>query len=384
MDKGYIHVEIETAQTSKKAGAPCGDVVAYERTETSTTLVCSDGIGSGIKANIAAEMCVSRLLQLLRQGNSLRKAFTSMAATMDKAKGTDMPYAVFTVVRILNDGVATVLSYEMPPPIFVTSRYANVLPQRTVTMDTSLIGEANCHVEPGEGILVVSDGITQAGLGAGLANGWGPEGVSQFISDRLRERINLSSIPKFVVQEARQVWGNVQGDDCTAALASCRWGKTVHILTGPPSNPIKDRPTVKQFLMLDGVKVVCGGTTSKIVADYLGTEVRVESNPRSTLAPAKYEVDGVDLVTEGAVTLNQMYNVFDEDPDNFDEESGVTELQELLRTADRVHFMIGRAENPANKDISFRQRGILTRQAIIPLICKKLQEAGKLVVIEFI
>lgn len=384
MDKGYIHVEIEKSQISKHAGDPCGDVVDYVRTETSTTLVISDGLGSGIKANIAATMCVSRILQLLQHGYSLRSAFSSVVKTMDDAKGTDLPYAVFTVMRILNDGVATVLSYEMPPPMFITSRYANVLPQRTVTMNGSIISEVNCHVEPNEGILVMSDGITQAGLGSGLANGWGPDGVSQYISGCLRERINLNKIPELTIREARRVWGESTGDDCTTVLARCRWGKTVHILTGPPGNPIKDKPTVRDFMMQSGMKVVCGGTTAKITADYLGAEIRTESNPMSMLAPARYEIDGIDLVTEGAVTLNQVYNVFDEDSDNFDEESGVTELHELLNDADRVHFIVGKAENPANKDISFRQRGILSRHAIIPLICEKLRKAGKLVIVDYI
>lgn len=382
MDKGYIHVEIETAQVPKRAGNPCGDVVAYERTPSHTTLVVSDGMGHGIKAHVAAQMCVSRVLELVKQGFSLRKAFASVVNTMNQAKETDLPYAVFTVVRILNDGVTTVLSYEMPPPIFVTNRYANILPQRTVTVEGSLIGEANCHIATGEGIVVVSDGITQAGLGRGLASGWTPEGTRQFISDCISDRIKLRSLPDSILTKARQLWQIGLGDDCTAVLALCRRGKTVNILTGPPKNRLKDQAIARQFLKRGGTKVICGGTTSKIVAEFLDKPLRVEENPQSMLAPARFMIDGVDLVTEGAVTLNQVYNVLDEDSTSFDEESGVTELHELLTTADRINFVIGGAVNPATRDISFRQKGILTRQAIIPLIVDKLEKAGKLVVVE--
>jgi hypothetical protein len=138
---------------------------------------------------------------------------------------------------------------------------------------------------------------------------------------------------------------------------------------------------VNNFLMQDGAKVVCGGTTARIVAEHLGKEIRTEDNPNVFLAPARYFIDGIDLVTEGAITLNQVYNIYDEDPSRYGESSGVTELTSLLKSADRVNLMVGNALNPANRDISFQQKGILTRQSIIPLIVEKLEKSGKLVVV---
>lgn len=379
---GYLHVEIAASQLSKKVGDPSGDVVAHERNASSTTLVVCDGIGHGIKAHVAAQMCVSRILELLRQGYSLRKAFGSLVTTMNEARGTDLPYAVFTVARILNDGVTSILSYEMPAPVFVTSRYAQVLPQRTVTMDDVLIGEANCHIEPGEGIIVVTDGITQAGLGMGLPSGWTIEGVGQYVNDCLGDRIPLSGLPGCVLTQARKLWKKGLGDDCTVVEAICRQGKTVNILTGPPGDPKSDREVVRRFMMMEGAKVVSGGTTAAIVARQLGKELLMETDPQSTLAPPRYHIEGVDLVTEGAVTLNQVYNVMDEDAGRFDEESGVTQLHELLNGADRVHFLLGSAINPATRDISFLQKGVLTRHTILPLLAEKLEKAGKLVIVE--
>jgi hypothetical protein len=108
----------------------------------------------------------------------------------------------------------------------------------------------------------------------------------------------------------------------------------------------------------------------------------VEQNPTSMIAPPRYEIPGVDLVTEGAVTLNQVYNIFDEEVQKLTEDSGVTELCALLHVADRVNLFVGSARNGASGDISFRQRGILTRERIVPLLADKLQSAGKLVVLE--
>jgi hypothetical protein len=381
---GYIHVEIETIQSSKRPGKSCGDQVQFERTQASTTIVICDGLGSGIKANIAATMCASRLLELFRNDFSMRQGFSSMVKTMNEARGTDLPYAVFSVIRILNDGSATVLSYDMPGPIFVSRRLAAVLPQHTLTLENALIGESNCHIEPGEGLIVVSDGITQAGLGTTMKNGWEIEGVARFITASMTEGLLLPEIPNYVHRHALELWGPRSGDDCTVTLASCRWGKTVNIMTGPPSDPSMDRSVAAKFLMAEGEKVICGGTTASIVANYRGVKLMMDPDPQSLLAPPKYQIDGIELVTEGAVTLNQVYNILDEDPSEFEEESGVTELSQLLNSADRINFLVGVAQNPASEHIAFRQRGILSRMKVVPLLAEKLRNAGKLVVIEYI
>ena len=384
MALGYKHFEIETVQSSKNPHAPCGDVVGIERTAAATVVVVSDGIGSGVKANIAATLCVSRLLESFRQGFSQRQGFTSLVNTMNKARGTDQPYAVFTVARILNDGAATVLSYEMPSALLVGLHHASPLKQRTHTLGHDIIGEAHCHLESGEGLILVSDGITQAGMGLGLAYGWESEGVARHINDRLAQGLKLRDLPRSIHARARELWKNTKGDDCTVVGAACRPGKTVTIMTGPPSHPSRDFAVVQKFLLSDGDKVVCGATTAKIVAQHLGVRVNVEQDSRSLLAPPRYAIDGIELVTEGAVTLTQVFNILDEDPADFEEESGVSEICALLTAADRIHFIVGVSRNPASESISFRQRGILTRDKIVPLIGEKLKREGKLVVIEYV
>jgi hypothetical protein len=321
-------------------------------------------------------------MELIRRGFSPRNAFTSLVKTMENAKDPQLPYAVFTVVRILNDGQAIILSYEMPPPIFVGARHATVLPQQRLQIEGIFAGEANCYIEPGEGVIVVSDGITQAGLGHGLRHGWQIDGACRYANDCLIEGADLKALPRLIHGRAREFDGTGPGDDCTVVLAACRWGNTVNILTGPPGDKAQDRTVVKRFLAMEGRKVICGGTTAQIVADYLGKPLTVEQNPDLALAPPRYLLDGIDLVTEGAVTLNHAYNVLEEDPERFEERSGVTEMVELLRSADRINVMLGVAPNPANADISFRQMGILSRDKIVPLIADKLRNTGKLVVVE--
>ncbi len=381
MAAGYLHVEIASAQSSKHPGEPCGDFFRHDRSPFATTVIVADGIGSGVKAHIAAVMCVSRLFGLLEREFSLREAFAAVARTMTSAMGSDLPFVAFTVARIHADGRTTVLSYESPPPIFVGMRRAQVLNQRTLSLDRAVVGEAQCHLETGEGLLICSDGITQAGLGAGLGLGWEAAGVCEYLNELLGEGIPITTLASEVHDRARGLWGARARDDCTAIVASCRPGRTVNVFTGPPAHRVHDRALVAKFLQSDGAKVVCGATTAKIVGQKMGTTVEVEESV-SLITPLAYRLRGIELVTEGAITLNQVYNILDEDPVEYTEASGVTQLCALLHGADRINIFLGRARNPASNDISFRQQGILPRTKVVPLLAEKLRQRGKLVVLE--
>ena len=397
----YTHVDIHSVQSSKKPGMPCGDLLATVRTNTGTTIICADGIGSGIRAHIAAQMCVSRLTASLEQELSLRTVFQSVATTMQASRDPQKPFAAFSIARIRSDGYATIFSYDAPLPILVSRQGATVLANRPFPLPGGLAVESNCQLDRGEGLLLMSDGITQAGLGHGATTEWTSEGVVRFINSKISSRLKLSLAPEMLHKEALARWKGeghadrsfspysprrsattVTGDDCSVILGLCRTGQTVNIFTGPPLDRDNDMPTVKRFLQLPGLKIVCGGTTAKLVAKYLNVPLEMESEPMSTIAPPRYGIKGINLVTEGAVTLNQVYNILDEDVANLHEDSGVTELRLLLGVADKLNIILGVADNTANADISFRQRGVLSRKVLIPLLADKLRQEGKLVNVE--
>ena len=417
----YTHVDVYSIQSSKKSGMPCGDVLATLRTSTGTTIICADGIGSGIRAHIAAQMCVSRLTESLQQELSLRTVFQSVAAAMQACRDPQKPFAAFSIARIRSDGYATVFSYDAPLPIMVSRQGATVLANRPFPLPGGLAMESNCQLDMGEGILLMSDGITQAGLGIGANTEWTSEGVVRFINSNISSRLKLTLVPEMLHKEALARWkGETQdnpwlisersfspyspdaahqatmrisakdrikssgGDDCSIMLGLCRTGYTVNLLTGPPMDRDNDMPTVKRFLQQPGIKIVCGGTTAKLVAKYLNVPLEMESEPMSVIAPPRYGIKGINLVTEGAVTLNQVYNILGEDIANLQEDSGVTELRLLLGVADKLNIIVGAADNTANSDISFRQRGVLSRKVLIPLLAEKLRQEGKLVNVEYV
>lgn len=377
----YLHVEWHTAECAKHPGAPCGDVTDCRRGLDGAMFACVDGIGSGMRARIAAQMCAARLIELLRLDFSLRRAAATVAADMQKLRDPQKPFAAFSVGRIRPDGMATVLAYEAPPPLYVGRREASVLPGRPIESPGALVNEYLVQLDAGDGLMLLSDGITQAGIGGAWPDGWQAERAAQFLTHCLNQNIPPRQLPETLLRQARQ-FNDRGGDDCTAALAYCRRGVILNLLTGPPADRARDAAVVRRWLDAPGLKVVCGGTTAEIVARQLGLPLSIEPHPSSLIAPPRYELPEIDLVTEGAVTLNQAYNLIDEDPAELREDSGVSELVSLLNAADRINIFFGQAENAAARDISFRQQGILTRRRLIPLLAERLRAAGKMVVVE--
>jgi len=384
MASDYIHVDVETVQSPKKVGKPCGDVVSYRRTGAGTLVICADGAGSGIRAHIGAQMCVARLFESVLQGFSFRKAFSKVVETMQQSRDPDKPFVAFSMAHIRPDGNATVLSYDAPAPIFVGRHGASVLPNRPFSLHDGLAVESNCPLNIGEGILLMSDGVTQAGIGYGPNSEWGTDGVVRLVGESLARNLSLEMIPHLVHRESLQRWKGNFGDDCSVTLAYCRNGQTLNILTGPPVDRETDHDVIARFLEMPGIHVVCGGTTANIVASYLNEPLQVEQEPTSTIAPPRYAIHGIDLVTEGAITLNQVYNIMDENMDDLSEDSGVTELRLLLNVADRVNFIVGGAKNTANNDISFLQRGVLSRKILVPHLAERLERDCKLVTVKYV
>lgn len=380
----YIHSDIYISQQSKVQGNPCGDVMQFHRDINSTTVVLADGLGSGLKANIAATLICTRIIELIKNGYTLREAFYAVVETMNNAWGTNQPFAVFTVARIMNTGATTVLSYEMPPPVLIDPASATIMLDRSFTQGKAIITESIFKCKKGESIILVSDGITQAGIGHGLTYGWGIEGLKEYISRKISTKAYpTDALSNDILKRALTFWNKKTGDDCTVVHIKNRTGIVVNVFTGPPENPADDFKTVEEFIRQKGIKIVSGGTTAKVVARELNLALEMKNQQNlSAISPPSYKIEGINLVTEGIVTLNHVYNVIDEDTSKYLDESDVFEYCEFLKLADRVNFFIGNAANIGMDSIQFRQQRILPRPKIIPLIIDWLRAKGKLVTIK--
>jgi hypothetical protein len=381
----YLHMELDIQQSSKRGGQPCGDVVVWEKNPEGTYVVVADGLGSGITANLAATFAAQRLLTLLKEGMPLRAAFGSVVADSEKAKKDRGPYAALLLARIYNHGQATVLVYEMPVPLAVDSHYAFVLEKQTHVGTQGHFDEINFDLKKESALFLLSDGITQAGLGTRFPEGWRETGVSAFINRCFQTGSRVADMAPKIQEQAWRLDGDTQHDDMTVVRLLARAGQIVTIFSGPPESPEQDADVVKEFLASESIRVICGSSTAALTARQMGRTLKMEKASIGYVEPPHYSLPGIDVVTEGAVTLNQVYNLMDEtDLGPANPHSGVATLCGLLKFADRVNWIVGRAQNAAHQDIRFTQMGVLQRLKIIPLLVEKLKAQGKLVIVHYV
>lgn len=378
----YIHTDVFVAQSAKKPGESCGDAWGVHRDTLATTVILADGLGSGIKAHIAATLCVARLTELIRAGSTIREAFDAVSATMDKAWGSSEPFAVFTLARMLNNGQTTVLCYETPSPLLVARAFTQLPEYRTYTRNKAIVHEAVCKVDKDEGLLLFSDGVTQAGIGKYFPEGWEITGIRRFIQGMLPvDRLDGQHLTDRIHQQARQYWPAGKGDDITVLFALNRRGVVVNLISGPPTHGSTDEHMVEQFVESQGIHIISGGSTAKMVARVLGRSINIAPT-QSAITPPGYLIDGFELVTEGAVTLNQAFHLLEEPLEKYPAGSPASDLAYFLKMADKVNIWLGNAENLGDNDIEFRQQGLYPRPKIIRAISERLQQQGKLVVLQ--
>lgn len=369
-------------QEHKTGYSVCGDTYIADRRAEGTIFVLCDGIGSGIYANIAAITCMSRIMELMNCGMSLRATSEMVASSMHRARTEDIPFSAFSTALFLPSGKFVVYTYESPNAILLQNGMAQVLKRRLYATGYEMIGETIGFLQRSDALILSSDGVTQAGLGHGHGLGIGSEGLANYVSEIAKNEKDMQLLPRKIVDMCAALAGNRHEDDTTLALLHCREAKQLTVLTGPPSKPSLDHKYVQTFINSPGRKVVCGSTTADIVARELHKKVDI-LNTSSPFAPPEYHIEGVDLTTEGAITLNQAYNILGEPLELFVENSVVERFCIMLEEADTISLMIGNAMNEAHEAMLFKQIGVRVRKTTIELIAEKLRAMGKLVVDQY-
>jgi hypothetical protein len=370
-------------QSSRHSEGPCGDLVLTERTPYHTTLLVCDGIGSGAPAAIAAEMNAARIMHLLRQGRTPRQVFERLVMTMSDWREHGKPFAAFTIARLFTDGSATVLTYENPPPVLFSAGHCTLPRMRPVVCGTGIALECQCRLQPADTLYLMTDGITQSGIGV-LKGGWDLPEIARYIESCTGSGTRSLDAVRFVHDMAIRRDRGSKGDDRTILAAATRRARMLSVMTGPPENPANDDEAVREFLGSEGTCVVCGATTANIVSRVLGTQLFVDEHDAGMFTPPRYTLRGVDMATEGLMTLNQVYHIVQDDLRQVDDRSAAVELAGVLQKADYIRFIVGTTENPANNGLIFRKQGLLPRKELIPLLKRRLEDMGHVVSIEWV
>ena len=93
-----LYYEWGTRQLHKHGEELCGDSLAVSRHAESVTLALSDGLGSGVKANIMATLTAEIAATMLEQGAPIDDAIETLAATLPQCSVRRLAYATFCLL----------------------------------------------------------------------------------------------------------------------------------------------------------------------------------------------------------------------------------------------------------------------------------------------
>ena len=160
------------------------------------------------------------------------------------------------------------------------------------------------------------------------------------------------------MDECARLYGNKPGDDATACVVKIRRREPMNILFGPPSNRDDCDRMMSLFFSKEGKHIICGGTTSTIASKYLGKPIKASLNFESSDVPPIAEIEGVDLVTEGVITVNKVLTYAKDyladnalyDKWSTKKDGAALICQLLFEEATDINFYVGRAVNPAHQN----------------------------------
>lgn len=349
---GEIPIDFGKVSLNKKKEKICGDYYTIITEPESAVLVLSDGLGSGVKANILATLTAKMLSIMIAGKVAIRTAVKAVADTLPVCSVRNLAYATFTVM-VAQENEICLLQYDNPDAILL--RNGKSIDYRR---DIQMFGEKEIHqsyfqFQEGDMLILMSDGVTNAGMGKTTYGGWGREEVVKFCEQRWREEISAQEMASAIGNAGLDLNLDETDDDLTVLVMKGMKKKTVNIMVGPPADREDDRSYFETFFQKEGMHVVCGGTTAKLVADYLHTKVINIPDSGSEDVPAMSEIKGIDLVTEGLLTLQKLmeyYEDFSEDRLYFNrlikKKDVAAELFRILFTeATEINFFFGNALN---------------------------------------
>lgn len=379
---GKLFLDVDWQQRCKAGQIACGDMIVSRRSPDGRvmTVALSDGLGSGIKANILSTMTAVMALKFAEGGMEFPKAAETMMKALPVCSVRKISYATFSLAVWMPGKMVKIIEMGNPSALFLRDDAELDVRRRVFSSDEwegRKITVSEFVPKDGDRIVMMSDGISQAGMGSSSHPlGWRRSGCVSYCLDLLKHKNTISSreMSFAVVERALSVEeSGMPGDDMTCAVLHFRQPRELLVVTGPPFREEHDAEWAKIIDGFSGTKVICGGTTAKIAARELNREMKVILNrSRGSDFPPAAEMSGFGMVTEGIITLTRAAQILEgrEAPKADDPAS---RLSALIRDHDSIQFLVGTKINDAHQDPSVPAE-IEVRRAVIKRLDAVLSE----------
>ena len=381
-------LDIYSLSLNKKGEELCGDKVKFLKTERTATIVLSDGLGSGVKANILSTLTVEILLTMLNAEVPLEEVLKTVIATLPICQVRKIAYSTFTIIQVnLETNHFKISNFDNPSFLYFRDGKRVKLETHTEEILGRKIKLAEGTLQRGDFLGAVSDGVLYAGMGVALNFGWGWENIAQHVEEVLVQKAHTArTIVQDVIGKTYSLYQGEIGDDASFVGVYVRKRNPVMVFTGPPLDEDRDEEYVDRILSFEGRKVICGGTTGNIVASYLGETIEMDLSTIRRELPPIGMLSSIDLVTEGILTISKATEYIktcncDLTRLQFDNNGAYLLAREILQ-ADSIVFLVGQQINEFYQN-PLLPKNISIRRNLIEDLVQFLRQHQKEAAIEY-
>ena len=369
----------------------CGDHVdIVERDENSSVIVLADGLGSGVKASILSTLTSKIISTMMAEGMELEECVSTIAATLPICSVRGVAYSTFTIIHLVNNTTAELIQYDNPHVIMYRENQNYDYPKSEMSIDGKTLYKSVIHLQEDDIFVAMSDGCPHAGIGTEYNFGWKREDIIEFLEPLTAGGFTAKTLATILVDECYKLYGGQPGDDATACVVRIRKRAPVNLLFGPPRNRDDANRMMALFFSKEGKHIVCGGTTSSSAAKFLGKEVTPSLHFEVSDVPPIAEIEGVDLVTVGVITINKVLHYAKDylsgnesyEHCGYKKDGASLICRLLFEEATDINFYVGRAVNPAHQNpdlpINFN-----IKMNLVEELSKCLKQMGKRIKVSY-
>ncbi|HEY8420342.1 MAG TPA: SpoIIE family protein phosphatase [Thermoclostridium sp.] len=369
----------------------CGDSVQIVKNhDDSMILVLADGLGSGVKASILSTLTSKIISTMMANSMTLEDCVSTIAATLPVCKKRGIAYSTFSIISVNNNGEAEIIQYDNPKVIFLRDGKNFEYDMQTHIIGDKKIYESKITIKQDDVLIAMSDGAVYAGVGRKLNFGWKRENIINFIEENYDRKLTARTITTLLLEKCAELYAYQPGDDTTIATVKIKNHKMCNLMIGPPADPDNVDRMMALFFAKEGYHVVCGGTTSNLAARYLNKEIKTSLDYVDPEIPPIATIEGVDLVTEGVITISKVLqyakSYLDDNSFNSEwiiKEDGASQIARILfEEATDISFFVGTAINPAHQNPDLPVH-INIKINLVEELAKTLRDMGKTVELNF-
>ncbi|MBR5506228.1 MAG: SpoIIE family protein phosphatase, partial [Clostridia bacterium] len=314
----------------------------------------------------------------------------TIAATLPVCSVRGVAYSTFTIIHIKDNEFAEIIQYDNPHVIVIRNGENYEYPRVEMNIGGKKLYKTSIRLKEDDIFVAMSDGCPHAGIGMAYNFGWKREDIIAFMETMAVSGFTAKTLSTILVDECNRLYGEKPGDDATACIVKIRKREPMNMLFGPPANRDDCDRMMSLFFSKEGKHIICGGTTSSIAAKYLGKKIQASLDFGDSDIPPIAKIDGVDLVTEGVITVNRVLEYARDYLDknekyehwNFKRDGASLICQLLFEEATDINFYVGRAVNPAHQNpdlpITFN-----IKMNLVEELSKCLRQMGKRIKVSY-